>query len=72
MEIFDLEISPPKLPQGSLVGRIRAHTAGIPSFLTATGACASVKADSLLIQYNEGGIYEGVEIPGNPEGNNGV
>lgn len=52
------------VPQGTLVERLRAHSAGIPAFFTATGASTSVETGSIPIRYNPGGMDNGVAIPG--------
>ncbi|KAI0093582.1 3-oxoacid CoA-transferase [Irpex rosettiformis] len=59
------KISLELIPQGSLVGRLRAHAAGIPGFYTPTGASTAVEYGSIPIRYNEGGFKSGVKIPGN-------
>jgi 3-oxoacid CoA-transferase len=46
------------------VERIRAHAAGIPAFYTPTGASTAVEDGSIPERYNEGGIDNGVQIPG--------
>lgn len=59
------EVSLELVPQGTLVERIRAHAAGIPCFLTPTGASTAVEHGSIPIRYNPGGFKNGVMIPGN-------
>ncbi|THG99222.1 hypothetical protein EW026_g3092 [Hermanssonia centrifuga] len=59
------QISLELIPQGTLVGRLRAHAAGIPAFFTPTGASTAVEFGSIPIRYNEGGVKAGVKIPGN-------
>ncbi|KAF9791188.1 3-oxoacid CoA-transferase [Thelephora terrestris] len=58
------EIGLELVPQGTLVERIRAHAAGIPAFYTPTGASTAVEEGSIPIQYNEGGMGNGVKTPG--------
>lgn len=53
------------IPQGTLVGRLRAHAAGIAAIYTPTGASTAVEHGSIPIRYNEGGFKAGVKIPGN-------
>jgi 3-oxoacid CoA-transferase len=53
------------IPQGTLVGRLRAHAAGIAAIYTPTGASTAVEYGSIPIRYNEGGFKSGVKIPGN-------
>ncbi|KAG6829852.1 hypothetical protein H0H92_003295 [Tricholoma furcatifolium] len=52
------------VPQGTLAERIRAHAAGIPAFFTPTGASTAVEEGSIPQRYNEGGLANGVAIPG--------
>lgn len=52
------------VPQGTLAERIRAHAAGIPAFYTPTGASTAVETGSIPVRYNEGGMSQGVAIPG--------
>ena len=52
------------VPQGTLAERIRAHAAGIPAFFTPTGASTGVEKGAIPIRYHEGGISQGVKIPG--------
>ncbi|OSX65123.1 hypothetical protein POSPLADRAFT_1178767 [Postia placenta MAD-698-R-SB12] len=59
------KISLELIPQGSLVGRLNAHAAGIPMFFTPTGASTAVEDGSIPIRYKEGGMSQGVAIPGN-------
>ena len=59
------KISLELIPQGSLVGRLHAHAAGVPAFFTPTGASTAVEHGSIPIRYNEGGMSQGVAIPGN-------
>ncbi|GJE95159.1 3-oxoacid CoA-transferase [Phanerochaete sordida] len=59
------KISLELIPQGTLVGRLRSHAAGIPAFFTPTGASTAVEHGSIPIRYNEGGFKSGVKIPGN-------
>ncbi|PCH38157.1 3-oxoacid CoA-transferase [Wolfiporia cocos MD-104 SS10] len=59
------KISLELIPQGSLVGRLNAHAAGIPMFYTPTGASTAVEEGSIPIRYNEGGMSAGIAIPGN-------
>jgi len=59
------KISLELIPQGSLVGRLNAHAAGIPMFFTPTGASTAVEEGTIPIRYNEGGVSQGVAIPGN-------
>ena len=58
------EIGLELVPQGTLVERIRAHAAGIPAFFTPTGASTAVEEGSIPIQYNKGGMSNGVKTPG--------
>ena len=58
------EIGLELVPQGTLVERIRAHSAGIPAFFTPTGASTAVEEGTIPIQYNEGGMSKGVKTPG--------
>ena len=58
------EIGLELVPQGTLVERIRAHAAGIPAFFTPTGASTAVEEGAIPIQYNEGGMSNGVKTPG--------
>jgi 3-oxoacid CoA-transferase len=58
------QISLELVPQGTLVERIRAHAAGIPAFFTPTGAYTAVEEGSIPVRYNEGGMQNGVKIPG--------
>ncbi|EMD38352.1 hypothetical protein CERSUDRAFT_113512 [Gelatoporia subvermispora B] len=62
---LDGKISLELIPQGTLVGRLYAHAAGIPAFFTPTGASTAVEHGSIPIRYNEGGMSKGVAIPGN-------
>lgn len=41
------------------------HAAGIPAFLTPTGANTLVETGGIPIQFNDGGFDSGVRIPGN-------
>ncbi|CCM02066.1 uncharacterized protein FIBRA_04142 [Fibroporia radiculosa] len=59
------KISLELIPQGSLVGRLNAHAAGIPMFFTPTGASTAVEEGSIPIRYNDGGFSKGVAVPGN-------
>ncbi|KZT11308.1 3-oxoacid CoA-transferase [Laetiporus sulphureus 93-53] len=59
------KISLELIPQGSLVGRLNAHAAGIPMFYTPTGASTAVEEGSIPIRYKEGGMCAGIAIPGN-------
>jgi 3-oxoacid CoA-transferase len=59
------EIGLELVPQGTLVERIRAHAAGIPAFFTPTAASTAVEEGTIPIQYNPGGMPNGVKIPGN-------
>ncbi|KAI0320086.1 succinyl-CoA:3-ketoacid-coenzyme A transferase [Amylostereum chailletii] len=59
------KISMELIPQGTLVERIRAHAAGIPAFYTPTGSSTAVEEGSIPIRFNEGGMANGVKIPGN-------
>jgi len=59
------KISLELIPQGTLVGRMNAHAAGIPAFYTPTGASTAVEYGTIPIRYKEGGMKEGVAIPGN-------
>lgn len=59
------KISLELIPQGTLVGRMNAHAAGIPAFYTPTGASTAVELGTIPIRYKEGGMKEGVAIPGN-------
>lgn len=59
------QISLELIPQGTLVGRLRAHAAGMPAFFTPTGASTAVEFGTIPIRYNEGGFKSGVKIPGN-------
>lgn len=59
------KISLELIPQGTLVGRLRTHAAGMPAFFTPTGANTAVEHGSIPIRYNEGGLKAGVKIPGN-------
>ena len=52
------------IPQGTLVGRLRAHAAGIPAFYTPTGALTAVEHGTIPIRYYPGGASAGVAIPG--------
>ena len=58
------EIGLELVPQGTLAERIRAHAAGIPAFYTPTGASTAVEEGLIPIQYNEGGVSNGVKIAG--------
>ncbi|KAF9228717.1 3-oxoacid CoA-transferase [Gyrodon lividus] len=53
------------VPQGTLVERMRAHSAGIPAFFTPTGASTSVETGGIPIRFNTGGFKDGVKIHGN-------
>ena len=53
------------VPQGTLCQRIMTHAAGIPAFLTPTGANTLVETGGIPIQFNNGGFDSGVRIPGN-------
>lgn len=44
-----------------------AHAGGMPAFLTPTGANTLVETGGIPIQYNAGGMSQGVKIPGNPK-----
>ncbi|KAI0341777.1 3-oxoacid CoA-transferase [Trametopsis cervina] len=59
------KISLELIPQGTLVGRLRAHASGMPAFFTPTGASTAVELGSIPIRYNQGGFKSGVKIPGN-------
>lgn len=59
------KISLELIPQGTLVGRLRAHAAGIAAIYTPTGASTAVEHGSIPVRYNEGGFKSGVNIPGN-------
>ncbi|KAI0928659.1 hypothetical protein AcW1_005841 [Taiwanofungus camphoratus] len=59
------KISLELIPQGTLVGRLNAHAAGVPAFFTPTGASTAVEEGLIPIRYKEGGISQGVAIPGN-------
>ncbi|KIP08148.1 hypothetical protein PHLGIDRAFT_88580 [Phlebiopsis gigantea 11061_1 CR5-6] len=59
------QISLELIPQGTLVGRLRSHAAGIPAFFTPTGAATAVEHGSIPVRYNDGGFKSGVKIPGN-------
>ncbi|KAH9951887.1 3-oxoacid CoA-transferase [Amylocystis lapponica] len=59
------QISLELIPQGTLVGRLNAHAAGVPAFFTPTGASTAVELGTIPIRYNEGGMSKGVAIPGN-------
>lgn len=59
------KISLELIPQGSLVGRLNAHAAGIPMFFTPTGASTAVEHGTIPIRYKPGGMKEGIAIPGN-------
>ncbi|GLB35453.1 putative key enzyme for ketone body catabolism [Lyophyllum shimeji] len=58
------QISLELVPQGTLAERIRAHAAGIPAFFTPTGASTAVEEGMIPQQYNEGGMANGIAIPG--------
>ena len=58
------QISLELIPQGTLVGRLRSHAAGIPAFFTPTGASTAVEHGSIPVRYNDGGFKSGVKIPG--------
>ncbi|KAH9966748.1 3-oxoacid CoA-transferase [Russula dissimulans] len=58
------KISLELVPQGTLAERLRAHAAGIPAIFTPTGASTAVEQGSIPIRYHEGGISNGVKIPG--------
>ncbi|THG99223.1 hypothetical protein EW026_g3093 [Hermanssonia centrifuga] len=53
------------VPQGTLCQRIMSHAAGMPAFITPTGANTMVETGGIPIQYNEGGFESGVKVPGN-------
>ena len=53
------------VPQGTLCQRIMSHAAGMPAFLTPTGANTLVESGGIPIQYNSGGFGSGVRVPGN-------
>ncbi|KAI0054173.1 3-oxoacid CoA-transferase [Auriscalpium vulgare] len=53
------------VPQGTLVERLRAHAAGIPAFYTPTGGSTAIEEGSIPIRYKDGGMKNGVAIPGN-------
>ena len=58
------KISLELVPQGTLAERIRAHAAGIPAFFTPTGVSTAVEKGGIPIRYHEGGMSQGVKIPG--------
>ncbi|KAF8061627.1 succinyl-CoA:3-ketoacid-coenzyme A transferase [Lyophyllum atratum] len=58
------QISLELVPQGTLAERIRAHAAGIPAFYTPTGASTAVEEGLIPLRYNDGGMANGVAIPG--------
>ncbi|KAI0273715.1 3-oxoacid CoA-transferase [Gloeopeniophorella convolvens] len=58
------KISLELVPQGTLAERLRAHAAGIPAFFTPTGASTAVEEGAVPIRYNEGGMSNGVKLPG--------
>jgi len=53
------------VPQGTLVARLKAYASGYPAILTPTGASTAVESGEIPIQYNEGGMKNGVKVPGN-------
>ncbi|GJE95160.1 3-oxoacid CoA-transferase [Phanerochaete sordida] len=55
------------VPQGTLSQRIMSHAAGIPAFLTPTGANTLVETGGIPIQFNSGGFESGVKVPGHPK-----
>ncbi|THH20689.1 hypothetical protein EW146_g713 [Bondarzewia mesenterica] len=59
------EVSLELVPQGTLVERMRAHASGIPAIYTPTGAHTAVETGDIPIRFNEGGMKNGVKIPGN-------
>lgn len=59
------DISLELIPQGTLVGRLRAQASGIPAIYTPTGASTAVEHGTIPIRYNPGGLKAGVAIPGN-------
>lgn len=61
------KISLELVPQGTLAERLRAHAAGLPAIFTPTGASTAVEEGAIPIRYYEGGISEGVMIPGIPK-----
>ena len=61
------QISLELIPQGTLVGRLHAHAAGLPAFFTPTGASTAVEEGSIPIRLNAGGMKAGVAVPGNPK-----
>lgn len=61
---LDGRISLELVPQGTLVERIRAHAAGIPAFLTPTGVFTAYMDGAIPQRYHEGGIANGIAIPG--------
>ncbi|KAI0797617.1 3-oxoacid CoA-transferase [Abortiporus biennis] len=58
------KISLELIPQGTLVGRLRAQASGMPAFYTPTGAHTAVEKGEIPVRYNEGGMKAGVKIPG--------
>jgi 3-oxoacid CoA-transferase len=52
------------VPQGTLAERLRAHAAGIPAIFTPTGASTAVEKGTIPVRYHEGGLSQGVKIPG--------
>ncbi|PCH38156.1 succinyl-CoA:3-ketoacid-coenzyme A transferase [Wolfiporia cocos MD-104 SS10] len=52
------------VPQGTLVARLKAYASGYPAILTPTGASTAVESGSIPIQYNAGGMANGVKVPG--------
>ncbi|KAI0302123.1 3-oxoacid CoA-transferase, partial [Russula brevipes] len=58
------KISLELVPQGTLAERLRAHAAGMPAIFTPTGASTAVEEGAIPIRYHEGGISNGVKIPG--------
>ncbi|KZT11307.1 3-oxoacid CoA-transferase [Laetiporus sulphureus 93-53] len=59
------EIALELAPQGTLVARLKAHASGYPAVITPTGASTAVETGDIPIQYNAGGMKNGVKIPGN-------
>ncbi|CCM02065.1 uncharacterized protein FIBRA_04141 [Fibroporia radiculosa] len=53
------------VPQGTLVARLKAYASGYPAILTPTGASTAVESGDIPIQYNAGGMKNGVKVPGN-------
>ncbi|KAF8478602.1 hypothetical protein DFH94DRAFT_750973 [Russula ochroleuca] len=58
------KISLELVPQGTLAERLRAHAAGIPAIFTPTGASTAVEKGTIPVRYHEGGLSQGVKIPG--------